>query len=36
MARKIHRFLSQPFHVPETFYMVGGIEEAAEKAKTIT
>jgi len=68
-ARKIQRFLSQPFHVAEVFtgspgkyvplkdtirgfkailegqydslpeqafYMVGGIEEAAEKAKTIT
>ncbi|MEA3291840.1 MAG: F0F1 ATP synthase subunit beta [Pseudomonadota bacterium] len=68
-ARKIQRFLSQPFFVAETFtgspgkyvtlretirafqgivngdydelpeqafYMVGGIEEAAEKAKTIT
>jgi F-type H+-transporting ATPase subunit beta len=68
-ARKIQRFLSQPFHVAEVFtgspgkyvalkdtirgfkailegqydalpeqafYMVGGIEEAAEKAKTLT
>ena len=68
-ARKIQRFLSQPFHVAEVFtgspgkyvalkdtirgfkailegqydnlpeqafYMVGGIEEAAAKAKTIT
>ena len=68
-ARKIERFLSQPFHVAEVFtgspgkyvplkdtirsfraildgqydalpeqafYMVGGIEEAVEKAKTIT
>ena len=67
-ARKIQRFLSQPFHVAEVFtgspgkyvslrdtiagfkailngeydhlpeqafYMVGGIEEAAEKAKTL-
>ena len=67
-ARKIQRFLSQPFHVAEVFtgipgkfvqledtirsfkavvegeydhlpesafYMVGGIEEAVEKAKTI-
>jgi F-type H+-transporting ATPase subunit beta len=67
-ARKIQRFLSQPFHVAETFtgspgkyvslkdtirgfkaivdgeydhlpeqafYMIGGIEEAAEKAKTL-
>src|SRR5215831_6516500 len=67
-ARKIQRFLSQPFHVAETFtgqkgkyvllkdtirgfkaivdgeydhlpeqafYMIGGIEEAAEKAKTV-
>jgi len=68
-ARKIQRFLSQPFHVAEVFtgtpgkfvslkdtirgfkaiiageydnlpeqafYMVGGIEEAVEKAKTLT
>lgn len=68
-ARKIQRFLSQPFHVAEVFtgspgkyvslrdtiagfkaildgdydhlpeqafYMVGGIEEAAEKAKTVS
>ena len=68
-ARKIQRFLSQPFFVAETFtgspgkfvslkdtirgfqgiidgqyddipeqafYMVGGIEEAVEKAKTVT
>ena len=68
-ARKIQRFLSQPFHVAEVFtgspgkyvslkdtirgfkaiiageydhlpeqafYMVGSIEEAAEKAKTLT
>ncbi len=68
-ARKIQRFLSQPFSVAETFtgtkgkyvslqetirgfkgivagdydhlpeqafYMVGGIEEAVEKAKTVT
>ena len=68
-ARKIQRFLSQPFHVAEVFtgspgkyvslrdtisgfkailsgeydhlpeqafYMVGGIEEAAEKAKTLS
>ena len=67
-ARKIQRFLSQPFHVAEVFtgspgkyvslrdtiagfkailngeydhlpeqafYMVGGIEEAVEKAKTV-
>jgi F-type H+-transporting ATPase subunit beta len=67
-ARKIQRFLSQPFHVAEVFtgspgkyvplkdtikgfkgivngeydhlpeqafYMVGGIEEAVEKAKTL-
>ena len=67
-ARKIQRFLSQPFHVSEVFtgspgkyvslrdtvagfkailsgeydhlpeqafYMVGGIEEAVEKAKTL-
>ena len=67
-ARKIQRFLSQPFHVAEiftgspgvlvsledtvrgfseicegkhddlpeqAFYMVGGIEEVAEKAKTV-
>ncbi|HRE17243.1 MAG TPA: F0F1 ATP synthase subunit beta, partial [Rhodocyclaceae bacterium] len=67
-ARKIQRFLSQPFHVAEVFtgspgkyvslkdtikgfkgivagdydslpeqafYMVGGIEEAIEKAKTL-
>jgi F-type H+-transporting ATPase subunit beta len=67
-ARKIQRFLSQPFHVAETFtgspgkyvslkdtirgfkaivdgeydhlpeqafYMIGGIDEAAEKAKTL-
>ncbi|PKO53108.1 MAG: F0F1 ATP synthase subunit beta, partial [Betaproteobacteria bacterium HGW-Betaproteobacteria-2] len=67
-ARKIQRFLSQPFHVAEAFtgapgkyvplketikgfkaivageydhlpeqafYMVGGIEEAVEKAKTM-
>jgi F-type H+-transporting ATPase subunit beta len=67
-ARKIQRFLSQPFHVAETFtgqqgkyvllkdtirgfkaivdgeydhlpeqafYMIGGVEEAAEKAKTV-
>jgi F-type H+-transporting ATPase subunit beta len=68
-ARKIQRFLSQPFHVAEVFtgspgkyvalidtirgfeaiiageydnlpeqafYMVGGIEEAVEKAKAVT
>ena len=68
-ARKIQRFLSQPFHVAEVFtgspgkyvslrdtisgfkailsgeydhlpeqafYMVGGIEEAVEKAKTLS
>jgi F-type H+-transporting ATPase subunit beta len=68
-ARKIQRFLSQPFHVAEVFtgspgkyvalkdtirgfkaiiagehdslpeqafYMIGGIEEAVEKAKTLT
>jgi len=32
-ARKIQRFLSQPFHVAQAFYMAGSIDEVVAKAE---